>query len=95
MPGDLARVESSFVIKLTDHNITIPKMPFLPLQLDENIKVTIDLIASSAGQTTAIANPCNPCGMKGSNPCNPCAKKKNPCAEKKTKNPCSPCAQKK
>ena len=85
MPGNLLHIDGGFVIKLPDYNIKVPRM--LVLQLDENIKVNVDLIGTTASATAANpCNPCNPCGGKAMNPCNPC----NPCAGK---NPCNPCGK--
>ncbi len=46
--------------------------------------------------STALANPCNPCGGEAANPCNPCGGKAmanpcNPCGGKAMANPCNPC----
>ena len=69
MPGDLLTIVGSFSLKLPDYNIKVPQM--IVLKLDENIKVNVDLVATT---TMMSGNPCNPCG--GKNPCNPCGGKK-------------------
>ena len=90
MQGDLLAIAGEFSIKLPDYNIKVPKM--IILKLDENIKVGVDIIGTTAAMMVANpCDPCNPCGKKAKNPCDPC----NPCSEKakskKAKNPCDPC----
>jgi polyisoprenoid-binding protein YceI len=75
MPGDLLHIEGGFSIKLPDYNIKVPQM--IMLKLDENIKVNVDVFATTAMPSSMAANPCNPCvGKKAKNPCNPCSGKK-------------------
>ncbi len=75
MPGDLLVISGGFALKLPDYNIKVPQM--IVLKLDENIKVSVDLTATTAGMMGANpCNPCNPCGKKAKNPCNPCGEKK-------------------
>ena len=87
MPVNLLHIEGGFSIKRSDSNIKRPQMVLL--KLDENIKVNVDVFATTATPSGMAANPCNPCGSK--KPVNPC----NPCSGKKPANPCNPCGGKK
>ena len=58
LPGDLMRVEGSFIIKLSDYNIKVPTMVIL--KLDENIKVGIDVFANTVAPCGEQMDPCNP-----------------------------------
>ncbi len=88
MPGNLLKVKGKFGIKLGDYGIKIPAM--VAEKLNDEIKVSVNFIASDAGNGM---NPCNPCGPKKmmKNPCNPCGPKKM----MKKVNPCNPCSPKK
>lgn len=90
MPGDLLHIEGAFTIRLPDYKVKVPKM--LLLKLDENIKVNVDVFATTSPPKSS-KNPCNPCGGEAANPCNPCGDTKagNPCGEKNAGNPCNPC----
>ena len=79
LPGDLMRVEGTFIIKLSDYNIKVPTMVIL--KLDENIKVDIDVFANTVAPCGEHMDPCDPCSKK-MDPCDPCSKKIDPC------NPC-------
>ncbi len=69
--GNLLKIKAGFDVKLSDYGVKIPSM--VVGKVNENIRVTVNFIASDAG-TEGMMNPCNPCGMhkeKGmkSNPC--------------------------
>ncbi|MFQ5657552.1 MAG: YceI family protein [Candidatus Methylomirabilales bacterium] len=68
LPGDLLRVSGTLPLKLSDFNIERPQL--LILRLSDDVKVSVDLIASTKRPGKAL-NPCavaNPCA-----PVNPCS----------------------
>lgn len=83
--GNLLVANTEFVIKLSDYGIKIPSMVIG--KVNEEVKITVNFVASDANSGMNPCAACNPCGMKTEGKCNPCSMK--------NENPCNPCAMKK
>lgn len=83
--GNLLVVNAEFSIKLSDYGVKIPSM--VVGKVNEEVKITVNFVASDANSGMNPCAACNPCGMKTEGKCNPCSMK--------NENPCNPCAMKK
>jgi len=83
--GNLLVVNTEFSIKLSDYGVKIPSM--VVGKVNEEVKITVNFVASDANAGMNPCAACNPCGMKTEGKCNPCSMK--------NENPCNPCAMKK
>lgn len=83
--GNLLVANTEFSINLSDYGVKIPSM--VVGKVSEEVKITVNFVASDANSGMNPCAVCNPCSMKTEGKCNPCSMK--------NENPCNPCAMKK